>query len=135
MAATHKTLSGGQYAKQPLPRKAVVTMLIVARGGESSVDAWYFLPLESAGSPRLRFIPKPSFCSCRLGLRSTATSVACSYETPRHCAGVLAPLAGGNAGRKRGFVSIDTLYKAPASSGHLRADIIAVVSAGDASAG
>ena len=52
-------------------------------------------------------------------LRSTVTIVACSYETPWHRTGVLAALEDGNAGRKRCFVSIDTLYEAPAVSGHV----------------
>jgi hypothetical protein len=45
--------------------------------------------------------------------------VACPYEAPGQRAGVLAALEDRNAGRKRGFVSIDTLYEAPAASGHI----------------
>jgi hypothetical protein len=45
--------------------------------------------------------------------------VACPYQTPWHRAGVLATLEDRNAGRKRCFVSIDTLYEAPAASGHV----------------
>jgi hypothetical protein len=41
--------------------------------------------------------------------------VACPYEPPWHRAGVLAALEDRNAGRKRDFVSIDTLYEAPAA--------------------
>ena len=51
--------------------------------------------------------------------RSTVTIVACAYETPWHRAGVLAALEDGYAGRKRGFVSIDTLYETPTASGHV----------------
>lgn len=52
-------------------------------------------------------------------LRNTTTVVACPYEPPWHRTGVLAALEDRNAGRKRGFVSIDTLDKAPAASGHV----------------
>ena len=51
-------------------------------------------------------------------LRNTTTVVACPYEPPWHRTGVLAALEDRNAGRKRGFVSIDTLYKR-AASGHV----------------
>ena len=45
--------------------------------------------------------------------------MACPYEPPWHRAGVLAALEDRNPGCKRGFVSIDTLYEAPAASGHV----------------
>ena len=45
--------------------------------------------------------------------------MACSYKTPWHRAGVLTALEDGYAGRKRCFISIDTLYEAPAASGHV----------------
>ena len=47
------------------------------------------------------------------------TIMACSYQAPRHRAGMLASLEDGNAGRKRCFISIDTLHEAPAASGHV----------------
>ena len=45
--------------------------------------------------------------------------MACPDETPWHRAGVLATLEDRNASRKRCFVSIDTLYEAPAASRHV----------------
>jgi len=45
--------------------------------------------------------------------------VACPHQTSWHRAGVLAALEDRNAGRKRCLVSIDTLYEAPAASGHV----------------
>jgi hypothetical protein len=47
------------------------------------------------------------------------TIVACPYETAGHRAGVLAALENRHAGRKRCFISIDTLYEAPAASGQV----------------
>jgi hypothetical protein len=52
-------------------------------------------------------------------LHSTTTIVACPDKPSWHRAGVLAALEDGYAGRKRGFVSIDTLYETPAASGHV----------------
>ena len=52
-------------------------------------------------------------------LRSTTTIVACPYQTSWHRAGVLAALENRNPSRKRRLVSIDTLYEAPAASGHV----------------
>jgi hypothetical protein len=49
----------------------------------------------------------------------TATIVACPHQTSWHRAGVLAALKDRNAGRKRCFVSFDTLYETPAASGHV----------------
>ena len=45
--------------------------------------------------------------------------MACPHQTSWHRAGVLAALEDRNAGRKRCLVSIDTLYEAPAASGHV----------------
>jgi hypothetical protein len=45
--------------------------------------------------------------------------MACPHETPWHRAGVLAAVEDRDARRKRCFVSIDTLYEAPAASGHV----------------
>ena len=47
------------------------------------------------------------------------TIVACSYEAPRHRAGMLASLEDGNACCKRFFISIDPLYETPAASRHV----------------
>ncbi len=47
------------------------------------------------------------------------TIVACSYEAPRHRAGMLASLEDGNACRKRCFISIDPLHETPAASRHV----------------
>src|ERR1700676_4168950 len=44
------------------------------------------------------------------------TIMACSYEAPRHRAGMLASLEDGNACCKRCFISIDPLNETPAAS-------------------
>jgi hypothetical protein len=61
----------------------------------------------------------PEFTRLHQILRGRTTVVACPYETPGHRAGVLAALEDRNARRKRGFIPIDTLYEAPAASGHV----------------
>src|SRR6202035_4891029 len=57
--------------------------------------------------------------SCPRTLRSTMTIVACSYEAPRHRAGMLASLEDGNACRERCFISIDPLHETTATSRHV----------------
>ena len=52
-------------------------------------------------------------------LRSGMAIVACSYEAPRHRAGMLASLEDGNACRKRCLISIDPLHKTPAAGRHV----------------
>src|ERR1700754_1377095 len=47
--------------------------------------------------------------------RSTMAIAACSYEAPRHRAGMLASLEDRNARRKRCFISIDPLHETPAA--------------------
>ena len=47
------------------------------------------------------------------------TIVACSYEAPRHRAGMLASLEDGNACRKRCFISFAPLHETPAASRHV----------------
>src|ERR1700744_6260269 len=63
--------------------------------------------------------PLNSRWKCPQILCSTMTIVACSYEAPRHRAGMLASLEDGNARRKRCLVSIGPLHETPAASRHV----------------